>query len=391
MRIVIITLIYLLVPILIISLFRRYDFAKKVGTVILAYAVGVILALFGCLDFETVQDQQLMGTIQKWIMDITVPIAIPLLLFSSDFKLWTKSLPKTVAALLGGLFSIIIAVVTAFFLFRNSGIADLANVTGMMAGIYTGGTMNFYAIGSALHVDSNTITLALTFEMLITFPFLMFLAGGGYKVFRKLLPFPDKPISITADTKDIDENSFEDYSGIFKLKVFPKMMIALLFSILFLGIGAGLSLLIVGKLNELIIILTITTLAIGASFNEKIRNLPKTFELGMFFILIFSIVVASQFNINSINASALNIFWLILYILMASIVLHVIISRIFKVNGDLFTVAHVGLLCSPPFIPPIVSAMGNKKVLISGIVIGLIGYAVGTYIGVLLAAILQLF
>jgi uncharacterized membrane protein len=29
--------------------------------------------------------------------------------------------------------------------------------------------------------------------------------------------------------------------------------------------------------------------------------------------------------------------------------------------------------------------MGNKKVLISGIVIGLIGYAIGTYLGVALA------
>ena len=56
-----------------------------------------------------------------------------------------------------------------------------------------------------------------------------------------------------------------------------------------------------------------------------------------------------------------------------------------KVSGDLFCVALVALLCSPPFVPPVVGAMGNKKVLISGIVIGLIGYAIGTYIGVALA------
>jgi hypothetical protein len=61
------------------------------------------------------------------------------------------------------------------------------------------------------------------------------------------------------------------------------------------------------------------------------------------------------------------------------------------VSGDLFTVAHVGLLCSPPFIPPIVSAMNNRKVLISGIVIGLIGYASGTYLAALLFWFLGLF
>jgi uncharacterized membrane protein len=162
-------------------------------------------------------------------------------------------------------------------------------------------------------------------------------------------------------------------------------MLGLLISILLLGIGAGLSILITGKLNELVIILTITTLAILASFNKKIRNLPKTFELGMFFILIFSVVVASQFNIYNVDTSVLSIFWFILFIMVTSVLLHLFFSRIFKVSGDLFTVAHIGLLCSPPFIPPIVGAMGNKKVLISGIVIGLIGYAIGTYLGVSLS------
>jgi uncharacterized membrane protein len=181
---------------------------------------------------------------------------------------------------------------------------------------------------------------------------------------------------------DIEDDVFENYKGMFSRKTFPKMMIGLLISIVMLIIGAGLSLAITGKLNELIIILTITTLAIAASFSKYVRTLPKTFELGMFFILIFSVVVASQFDIYSVNTSALSMLWFILFIMLTSVVLHLILSRIFKVSGDLFTVAHIGLLCSPPFIPPIVAAMGNRKVLISGIVIGLIGYAIGTYLGV---------
>lgn len=69
---------------------------------------------------------------------------------------------------------------------------------------------------------------------------------------------------------------------------------------------------------------------------------------------------------------------------------HLILCRIFKVTGDLFTVAIMGLFCSPPFIPPVVSAMGNKKVLISGIAIGLVGYAIGTYLGVALYNLFQI-
>ena len=117
---------------------------------------------------------------------------------------------------------------------------------------------------------------------------------------------------------------------------------------LFLAVGAGLSLLTTGKLNELVIIMTITTLAIAVSFSEKVRNLPKTFELGMIFILVFSIVVASQFNINNIQASAFTLLYFVLYVMLVSVLLHLLFCRFGKISGDLFTVAHVGLLCSPP-------------------------------------------
>ncbi|HNX22091.1 MAG TPA: DUF819 family protein, partial [Bacteroidales bacterium] len=147
--------------------------------------------------------------------------------------------------------------------------------------------------------------------------------------------------------------------------------------------------LIAGKLNELAIILTITTLAIAASFSKRIRNLPKTFELGMFFILLFCVSAASKFDITKIDSSVLNILYFILTFTLMTITLHVILCRIFKVTGDLYVVAEIGLFCSPPFIPPVVSAMNNRKVLISGVAIGLAGYAVGTYIGVALYYLFQ--
>lgn len=397
MQTIIISVVYLIAPILIIFLFKKFSWVRTIGTVILAYAVGVIMALLGFIPSIEITDpltqvtsKTTMGQIQSWIMNITVPLAIPLMLFNSDFKLWTKSLPKTIAALIGGVFSIVITVIAGFFIFRNSGIENIENVAALMTAIYTGGTMNFYALGSALHIDPNVITLTYTFEMLVTFPLIMFIIGGGYKVFRKILPYPDESISVDANSLQVEKDAFENYKGMFTNKHFPKMMLGLLISILLLAIGAGLSFLLTGKLNELIIILTITTLAIIASFNKTIRNLPKTFELGMFFILIFSVVVASQFNLAKIDSSVLTFFWFILFIMITSVLLHLFFSKLFKVSGDLFTVAHIGLLCSPPFIPPIVGAMGNKKVLISGIVIGLIGYAIGTYLGVSLSYFFKL-
>ena len=378
---------YIIFPILIIEAFKRWTIVQKIGTVVLAYAVGIIASLCGVFEFATPESAASFSKLQSTIMSVAVPLAIPLMLFNCDFKLWTKSLPKTAWALVTGIVAVIIASISGYFIFRNN-VPEIAKVTGMMAGIYTGGTMNFNALGAALNVDRSVMAIVLAFQMVITTPYIFFLLGGGYKIFRKLLPYKDITHKGRMDEDQVETADVENYRGMFEKKNFIGMMKGLGLSVIFLAVGAGLALLITGTLNELVVILTITTLSIIASFFKPIRELPKTFELGMFFILIFSVIVASMFDINSVNGGSLYIGGFVLWIIGISVGLHLLLCRIAKVSGDLFCVCQVGLLCSPPFVPPIAGAMKNKKVLISGIVVGLVGYAIGTYLGALLAWVL---
>lgn len=378
---------YVLVPLLIIEGFKRWKWVQTLGTVVLAYAVGIIASLCGVFHFQDPEVAVSFSKMQSMMMNVAVPLAIPLMLFNCDFKLWTKALPKTAWALVGGILAVLVSVVSGYFIFRNH-LPEPAKVSGMMTGIYTGGTMNFNALGASLGVDQSVMAIVLAFEMVITTPYIFFLLGGGYKIFRKLLPFKDITHKGRTDEENVETADVENYQGMLEKKNFWGMLKGLGLSVVFLAIGAGLALLITGTLNELVVILTITTLAIIASFFKKVRELPKTFELGMFFILVFSVIVASMFDINSVNGGSLYIGGFVLWIMFMSMILHLIFCRIAKVSGDLFCVSQVGLLCSPPFVPPIVGAMKNKKVLISGIVVGLVGYAAGTYLGALLAWIL---
>ena len=378
---------YIIFPIMIIEAFKRWTIVQKIGTVVLAYAVGIIASLCGVFEFATPEATANFSKLQSTIMSVAVPLAIPLMLFNCDFKLWTKSLPKTAWALTTGIVAVIIASISGYFIFRNN-VPEIAKVTGMMAGIYTGGTMNFNALGAALNVDRSVMAIVLAFQMVITTPYIFFLLGGGYKIFRKILPYKDITHKGRVDEDQVETADVENYRGMFEKKNFIGMMKGLGLSIIYLAVGAGLALLITGTLNELVVILTITTLSIIASFFKKVRELPKTFELGMFFILIFSVIVASMFDINSVNGGSLYIGGFVFWIIGISVGLHLLLCRIAKVSGDLFCVCQVGLLCSPPFVPPIAGAMKNKKVLISGIVVGLVGYAIGTYLGAFLAWIL---
>ena len=389
MRVYLIIALYVLVPVLIIECFKRWTWMQKIGTVVAAYAVGIIFALTGFVHFEPETAEALsFGKIQSTLMSITVPLAIPLMLFNCDFKLWTKALPKTIWSLVGGILAVLVAVISGYFIFRNPEIPDFNKVAAMMTGIYTGGTMNFNALGASLGVDKTQMAIVLAFEMVLTTPYIFFIIGGGYKVFRKILPYQDITRKGRRD-EEVETKDVENYRGMFTKQNIGGMLAGLGLSVLFLAIGAGLALLLTGKLNELVVILTITTLSIIASFFKKVRELPKTFELGMFFILIFSVIVASLFDIHSVNGGSLSIGLFVGWVMIVAAVLHLIFCRIAHVSGDLFCVSQIALLCSPPFVPPVVGAMQNKKVLISGIVIGLVGYAIGTYLGVAIAFILN--
>ena len=401
-RVYVIIALYVLVPVVIIECFKRWTWMQKIGTVVAAYAVGIIFALTGFVHFEAGTEAAMaFSKLQSTIMSVAVPLAIPLMLFNCDFKLWTKALPKTIWSLVAGIIAVLVAVVSGYFIFHTPDVPEFNKVAAMMTGIYTGGTMNFNALGASLGVDKTVMAIVLAFEMVLTTPYIFFIIGGGYKVFRKILPYEDDVEGVkdatlqdganapTEPKAEVKAKDVENYRGMFAKENVGGMFIGLGLSVLFLAIGAGLALLITGTLNELVVILTITTLSIIASFFKKVRELPKTFELGMFFILIFSVIVASLFDIHSVNGGSLMIGLFVGWVMIIAASLHLLFCRIAKVSGDLFCVSQIALLCSPPFVPPVVGAMKNKKVLISGIVIGLVGYAVGTYLGVLIAFVLK--
>ena len=52
MRVLLITLIYLFFPLLIVSAFYRWKILQKVGTVMMAYAVGLLMALTGFVNIN---------------------------------------------------------------------------------------------------------------------------------------------------------------------------------------------------------------------------------------------------------------------------------------------------------------------------------------------------
>ena len=375
---ILLVLFYLLIPFVILHLCHKFPFVNKLGAVFIAYLVGLIVGNIGILP-------EWAGGIQDTLTTITVPLAIPLLLFSSNLKQWKSMAGQAMVSLLIGITSVVAIVIAGYFIFMGKGMADLWKVSGMLIGVYTGGTPNLASLKMMLNVDPDVYILTHTYDMIISTVFLAFLMTVGKKFFSLFLPaFKDDNMEEVEYT-----NGSDPFWGIFKREIFYPLLKAYGLTILIFAIAGGLSLLVPKNSQVVVVILTITTLSIVASTFKKINAIEKTFESGMYLILIFSVVVASMADISRFAGLTPGLFGYITLAVFGSLFLQVVLGKIFKVDADTTIITSTALICSPPFVPVVAAAINNRKVILSGISIGIIGYAVGNYLGFAIAELLK--
>jgi uncharacterized membrane protein len=135
----------------------------------------------------------------------------------------------------------------------------------------------------------------------------------------------------------------------------------------------------------------LTTLGIIASFIKKVHNLKYSYDIGMYLIYMFCISVASMADMSQLNiAGGANLLGYLLVAVFGSLLFQVIFAKIFRIDSDMMVISSVTFINSPPFVPMMAAAMKNKNVLVPGLSIGIIGYAVGNYLGILLSEFLKL-
>lgn len=375
---------FCLIPAGVLMLCRRYRFLGKIGPVLILYALGIIIGNIGLMPGQ-------MPAVQEILSNAMVPLAIPLMLFGCTFKL--SGARSQILAMVTGLISVTVAVTTGYLIFGND-IQEGAKVGGMLTGVYTGGTINLAALKTMLGVDEETYILINSYDILVSFLYLSFLLAIGIKLFRKFLPNETSGFS----KKDADEIQAEiekenenPYKGLFTRSGMSQAGKMLGLTILIVGISAGTALLLPESMFMTIFILMLTTLGIAFSFIRKVRETKYSYDIGMYFIYIFCIVVASMADLSKLDlVGGMGLLGYLLVVVFGSLLLQVISAKIFRIDSDMMVISSVTFINSPPFVPMMAAAMKNKDVLIPGLTIGVIGYAAGNYLGFLMSQLLVL-
>jgi uncharacterized membrane protein len=382
-----IILFYFLFPALLIFLSTRYSIINKIGIVVICYAAGLLIGLTDIIP------ESISGT-QELLMGISILLGIPLVLFSENVLKWAKMAKYTFLSLVLGVVSVVVLVIIGFFIFRER-LPEVAKVSGMMIGVYTGGTMNMAAIARGLGAGEELFMLTNTVEIAIGAVIILFLITGAKPLFGLFLkPYEFGKNNTQVKQADIDVSTYGSYEGFFSRSSLPDLGRALVVALVIFGLSYGLSFLFTGDMRQTAPILAVTTLGILASLIPAVHNIKGSFQLGMYWIYMFCLILASNVDMgslfNSESAGMMgNMFLFIGLVIIGSLVLHAVLSKMFGINVDDYIITSTGLSQSPPFVPVIAAAIRNKEVVVPGMIIGVIGYAIGNYLGVAIYYLLR--
>ena len=389
---IVLALFYCLAPAGILWLCRRYTWARKIGPILLLYFLGAIIANIGLLPGGDHRHAADLLSMQNLFTNAMIPLAIPLMLFSFTYR--KSETRDQLIAMITGLIAVIVAVVAGYPIFGPH-IPDGPRVAGMYTACLTGGPGNMAAVSKSLGAPDQQYALLNTYDMIVSFTYLVFIMAAGISLARKFLPVKTLDVKTNdqaAIARELEEAKKNPYAGLFsKAGLWDALRLlgaTLVIVALSAGLAFGLTKLLPGTFM-MYFILAITTLSIAASFWKPLHNLKYGYDIGMYFIYIFSLVVASMANVRALDFSgALWIIGFLFFMEIVSLTLQLLSAKFFKVDADTAVIASVTYINSPPFVPMIAASMKNSRVLMPGLSIGIIGYAVGNYLGVLIYGLL---
>ena len=373
----------LAVPALVMR-WRKNRLTRLIGTVGTAYLLGILVAaavwavnLCG-VEFSLNSD---VGEIGSYV---AIGLAIPLLLFGTRLS-EVRRLSKPVLISFGCLILAVCSVCLAAGFIFGDVVPEGKKLAAMAVGLYTGGTPNFNAIGVIIGAENSAIVSGNLADMLI---------GGVFYVFILLLArpllsiiLPKSKLASYVKTEGEAVNADEVNTLRFSKKLLGNVGLA--FCCLLAGGATGtvLWLILGGKLTDMLvpaIMITVTVLGIAFSFSRRIRSVKENVAAGQYLILVFSFALSSSLRITDLDKNFLGIFALMSGITVVSFIVHALLCAIFRIDTDCAIVTMTAGIYGPAFVPAVTSQLKNDKLTAPGLICGALGYAVGTFIGVLL-------
>lgn len=368
----------LVAPAVILWLTRHVQLAAKFGAIVLCYALGLLIGLSGLWPEEA-------APLRQSVTEASLALALPLLLFSVDMRAWRHVAGRAMLSMGLAVVAVVAVASALYHLFDARGVAAAEQLSGMAVGMYTGGLANLGAIKLALDIpDSRYLTFA-TVDTVIGALYLLFVLTVAPRLFARLLP----PFPPGARTDATDAAPLEAYGALLRRASWPGALLALAASAACVGAAVLTAPLLPFGDPQIMVIVLLTSFGLGGSLLPALRRNRQAPALGMYLILVFSLCVAASMDLAALARVEPSVLLFVAAATFGSLALHAVLCRVVRVDVDTFLITSVAALMSPAFVPMVARSLRNPGLLMSGMATGILGFAIGNYLGIAVALLLR--
>ena len=148
------------------------------------------------------------------------------------------------------------------------------------------------------------------------------------------------------------------------------------------GVSAGVVKLYFGSIEISWLMLLLTLLSVVLSFVPRVRDLKMAFPVGEYLLLVFCVAIGMLSDFMTIYENSLTLLSFNMLFALVAISLHYLLAAIFKIDTDTVLITSTAAVFGPIFIGQVASAINNKSLIFSGMLTGLVGYAIGNFLGI---------
>ncbi len=351
---------------------RQFGWASKIGASLLVIVFGAVLANLDLVPVSSPVYGMIGGPITS--------LAIVWLLFAVDLRDLKTAGPRMLFAFGLAALATAAGALVAFALFGGFFGEDGWRLAGVMTGTYSGGSLNFVSVGRAVELSGALFAAATAADNLVT---------GIWVGATLLLPvwlgrFFSAPPAAEADLES-GASDFED-----------PMQASVGFTVFQLLTLGGLALVLVlasEKLGELTpgvpTVIWLTTLALAVAQIPAVRALPGALQLGTLALHLFFAIIGIGSRIDQILEVGIQVFYFTALVVLVHGLLLFAAARLFRLDAETTAVASSAAVGGPSTAIALAVVRKRPEMVLPGAMVGLLGYAVGTYLGIAVALLLK--
>jgi len=305
-----------------------------------------------------------------------VPIAIPLLLFKANLRRIIKEAGPTLIAFAFGAVGTVLGTIIAFKLVPLG--VEGWKLAGIFCSTYIGGSMNYVASAEALQLNSADLLTAgvAADNLMMTIYFIILFALPSIKYLIKIFPtyHEDSKDDISLEVTEVNDNDNIEILDMAK---------ALAISLAICAVGFAIADVI--SINGIgILIITALILIIATLFPKQISEINGADKIGILLMQVFFAAIGASANILVVLKFGPILFVFAALILFIHLTFLLAAGKLFKLDLAEIVIASNANMGGPTTAAAMAVARKWRALVIPAILCGTLGYAVATFIGVVI-------